>query len=378
MKSIAFFHPVDDHYGASNILAYLISFVEKDYICDIYVPKITGIMKDTISESKLQNVNFIELESLPLAHRGMFNIKGLFRWGYQNIKLIKTLFTNRKKYDLVYINTLSLFSVSLLSRALGLKNLVHCHEFLAGNFFGRVMKWSVGLGADSIISVSNHVHSYISDGRSKYKVIHNGIPDFPSGFVKKEPKNVKVSDLINIAFVGRIMPEKGHWFLVEALEFLTPNLLASVKINIYGDAPPLRPELYKELTSLIEEKGFANIFCFHGFCNNASEKVLDSDLCLIPSMMADPFPTTVLESMRASKVCIATSHGGAAEIINDGVNGLLISPDNAEGFSKVLSDIIIAKHDLTVMGRNARLTFENKLTLEHYKHKMSEHLSKLI
>jgi glycosyltransferase involved in cell wall biosynthesis len=376
MKSIAFYHPVDDRYGASNILAYIISFVEKGYVCDIYVPKLTGAIKNTISECDLQNVNFIELDYLPLAHRGMFNLRGLIGWCFQNIKLLKKIIKDKGKYDLVYINTLSLFSLSLLCRLTGKKNLVHCHEFLAGNFFGAVMKWGVSVGANSVISVSKHVHSYISDGSKKYKVIHNGIPDLllPQGTMAEKSK----SSFIDIAFVGRIMPEKGHWFLVKALELLSPSFRDKIKINVYGDAPPLRPELYKELTDLIEEKGLTDTFIFHGFCKEASIKVANSDLCLIPSMMADPFPTTVLESMRSSKTCIVTNHGGAAEIIDDKINGFLISPNNEQEFSILLSDIATGKYDLAAMGRNARLIFESKLTLEIYKNKMSEHLSSLI
>jgi len=375
MKRIAFFHPVDDHYGASNILAYIISFLHKDYICDVYVPKITGVMRITISELELDNVNFIELDFLPLAHRKMFNIKGLGCWVFQNIKLLKVLFENRKKYDLIYINTLSLFSISVLCRILVIKNLVHCHEFLAESFFGKMMKFAVGLGADSVISVSNHVHSYISDGSSKYKVIHNGIPDVS---LPDSDRSQGQTSIIDIAFVARIMPEKGHWFLVEALEHINDNVLNKIKINIYGDAPPLRPELYEELRGIINEKGLSEIFCFHGFCANVSKKISQSDLCLIPSMMADPFPTTVIEALRAGKVCIVTDHGGAAEIIDNKSNGFLIPPDNAEQFSNLLTDIVLKKYDLAKIGINARLTFEKGLTLDHFKEKMSAHLVKLI
>ena len=106
----------------------------------------------------------------------------------------------------------------------------------------------------------------------------------------------------------------------------------------------------------------------HGFDPKASEKIQQLDCCLVPSLMQDPFPTTVLEAMRASKIVIATNHGGAKEVIESGVNGFSINPNDVEQLSSVLSKVAcmtVAERQL--MGENARKKYSNEFTVEQFK-----------
>ncbi len=47
-------------------------------------------------------------------------------------------------------------------------------------------------------------------------------------------------------------------------------------------------------------------------------------------MLRRPFPSTVLEAMSLGKAVIASNIGGVKEIIEDGVNGLLVEPNRPE------------------------------------------------
>ena len=56
MKRIAIFHPVDDSYGASKILAYVIGFLSEKYICDVYIPKNNNVIAGMLISYK--NITF--------------------------------------------------------------------------------------------------------------------------------------------------------------------------------------------------------------------------------------------------------------------------------------------------------------------------------
>lgn len=373
MKRIAFFHPVDDRYGASNILSYILSFVSKGYSCDVYIPQLTGEMLSVLKELGVKDVSFYELAYIPLSHRAMFNPSGLLKWSFMNVKMMFFLIGHRKKYNLIYINTLSLFSISLLSKLVGVKNIVHCHEYLKETVYGSIIRWVVYIGANAVISVSNHVNHYIFVRGSKYFIVHNGIPGLKDSDVKSKTVDTNKSH-INMALVGRIMPEKGHWFLIDALSLLSSSIRSEIKIHIYGDAPPTRPKLADEFSGLIKEKGLEDMIILHGFNRNAAVEILTMDICLVPSMMADPFPTTVLEAMRAGKPVISTNHGGAKEVINDHNNGFLISPGDVESFTKILQFVVENRDKLTKIGSNAKTTFDNEFTMDLFK----KHLLKVL
>ncbi|EOI1396167.1 MULTISPECIES: glycosyltransferase family 4 protein [Citrobacter freundii complex] len=369
MKRIAIFHPVDDSYGASKILAYVIGFLSKKYICDVYIPQDNKVISGVIKNN--HNVNFYEIPYLPVIHRGMYTFKGILKWLFMNIKLFFLMRKLKAQYDLIYINTLALFSVVVISKILGIKSLVHCHEYLKGSLYGRLIKKTVQQCATVIISVSNHVATYISDGKSNGYVIHNGIPDL--SIKKADPLK---NGFINFAMVGRVMPEKGQWFLLEALKVMPKNNLAKIKVHVYGDAPPTRKELMSKFIEDIEVAGLNNNIIVYGFDSAASEKIQQLDCCLVPSLMPDPFPTTVLEAMRASKIVIATNHGGAKEVIDSGVNGFTINQNDVEQFSLVLSNIAcMSDIERELMGQNARVTYCNEYTIEQFEKRFINTLS---
>ena len=58
--------------------------------------------------------------------------------------------------------------------------------------------------------------------------------------------------------------------------------------------------------------------------------------CLILPTRYDPFPNTVLESFAMGLPAIVSSHCGAAEIVEPGVNGWVCEPDDAAGLARLM------------------------------------------
>ncbi|EGX6953747.1 glycosyltransferase family 4 protein [Aeromonas hydrophila] len=371
MRKIAFFHPVDDMYGASNILVYTLAILSDNYACHVYIPKVTGCMAQRLSEIKeTNNVFFHETSFLPLVYRAMYTPRGIFSWVLNNIKSMFFLFKKRNDFELFYINTLSLFTIPLMVGFLGRKSLTHCHEFLAGSLYGKVIKYIIALSPTLVLSVSEHVNSYIRTRRksSRYLVVHNGIPDL------SQTVPVASSDYIvgkiNYALVGRIMPEKGHWFLLDALDLMLDNERAKIIVHIYGDAPPTRSHLMQEFKNEVNVRGLTDSIVIHGFDSNASQKIGFMDVCLVPSIMADPFPTTVLEAARCGRPVIATNHGGASEVINDGVNGLLIPPHDATSFANAINKFSnMSAVQRNSVGKMGRKNYEENFNISAYEKK---------
>ena len=73
----------------------------------------------------------------------------------------------------------------------------------------------------------------------------------------------------------------------------------------------------------------------------------------------DNTPVSVIEAMALGLPVISTSVGGVPFLINDGIDGLLVSTDNAELFSMKIKKILDNEVDYKEMSLNAREKVEN-------------------
>jgi glycosyltransferase involved in cell wall biosynthesis len=64
------------------------------------------------------------------------------------------------------------------------------------------------------------------------------------------------------------------------------------------------------------------------------------------------------------KPVIATNQGGPLEIIEDGVSGLLVPPENPKLLSDKISFLVENKQISKAMGENARRRIEEKFSIE--------------
>jgi glycosyltransferase involved in cell wall biosynthesis len=78
----------------------------------------------------------------------------------------------------------------------------------------------------------------------------------------------------------------------------------------------------------------------------------------------EAFPNGLIEGMAAGLPVVATSTGGMVELIEDGVNGLLVPPGDAGALATALLDLM-RKPDLSDrLGSAARSTIETRYSFE--------------
>ena len=136
------------------------------------------------------------------------------------------------------------------------------------------------------------------------------------------PKNAFV-----FCFVGRLVKDKGINELVAAFSQLsTFNFQLSIKLLLVGpferELDPLLPETEKEI------QNHPNIISV-GFQTDVRPYLAISDAFVFPSYR-EGFPNVVMQAGAMELPCIVTDINGCNEIIEDGVNGLIIPPKNKE------------------------------------------------
>ena len=88
------------------------------------------------------------------------------------------------------------------------------------------------------------------------------------------------------------------------------------------------------------------------------------DLYALPSIR-EGFPIALLEAMSSGLPCIATRLNGATDvIIDDGVNGLLVEPDDASGFTAGIRFVLSDRGARERLGSAARQTVGDRFSIE--------------
>ncbi len=145
-----------------------------------------------------------------------------------------------------------------------------------------------------------------------------------------------------LLFIGRLAEEKGVATLIEACV----RLNGSVPLQIIGDGPQA-PALRKQARSL------GNV-AFLGYqTGEAWEQALSDAMALVvPSIWYENMPYVVLEALSRGIPVIASNVGGVPERIQEGKNGFLFEPGNAEDLVRAIQKLIHYP-DPTVLSQRA-------------------------
>ncbi|WP_168120618.1 glycosyltransferase family 4 protein [Paenibacillus sp. HB172176] len=188
------------------------------------------------------------------------------------------------------------------------------------------------LKADQLMTVSESFRSYISpmiEHPERIKVI-------PNGFDEKRFKPIShENEVPQLITVCRLVPAKGLDILLHACAELKERGYGFV-LHIIGDGP-----IRKELETLAQELDLYDDIIFYGYMLHPEQFMPFFDIFVLPSR-AEAFGSVFAEAALCWLALIGTNVGGIAEQIDDGVNGLLVPPENvgalADAMEKVVSD----------------------------------------
>jgi len=113
------------------------------------------------------------------------------------------------------------------------------------------------------------------------------------------------------------------------------------QVLLVGDGPK-RPSLEREA----ERTGVGDRLHFLGFLAHewVPAVLAHADLLVLPSLYEE-LGTVLLEAMQAGLPVVASKTGGIPEVIEDGVNGLLVPPGEPEALARAI-DRLLADRDL--------------------------------
>lgn len=171
------------------------------------------------------------------------------------------------------------------------------------------------------------------------------------------------SGALTIFALGRLVRVKGFDLLIRA--FARAALPPGSRLVIGGDGPEL-----ERLQSLARESGVASRCDFPGRLDRAAviSHMSEASIAVVPSRV-EAFGIVALEVWRAAVPLVATTNGGPADIVTDGVDGLLVDPEDIERFATVLERLAAdpkLQRRLGVAGRESVTAYTWRRTAADY------------
>lgn len=165
-----------------------------------------------------------------------------------------------------------------------------------------------------------------------YAELPNTIMQYNPSYKKESQKPVRTTNKGSqfiVAYIGSLIPIKGVEYFISAAKSVDNK---HIEFWIYGDGP-LISKLVPSADGRVR---------FMGFCDDIKKQLHEKiDLLVLPTVIAEALPTVIIEAKSAGIPVITTNLGGQAEIVRDGVDGMLVEPRNSKQIAeavKLLAD----------------------------------------
>lgn len=243
---------------------------------------------------------------------------------------------SRLRPDLVHANTTRAGLLALLGRKRrGPPVLVHIRDWFPDGRFPRAVHGLIARRADAIVANSAYVAAQFDDLplRHPVRVVHNPVeldrfdPGAADGAAVRRELGLS-GDAVVLSVVAQLTPWKGQDDAIRALAKLLgePVLLLAGSAKFAGAGTQYDNLAYeRELHELAAELGVAERVRFLGERSDVAAVLAATDLLLLPSWR-EAFGRIAVEAMAMGVPVVATDEGGPAEIVREGVDGLLIPP----------------------------------------------------
>ncbi|MFZ0284694.1 MAG: glycosyltransferase [Terriglobales bacterium] len=151
-----------------------------------------------------------------------------------------------------------------------------------------------------------------------------------------------------IVLVGNMISEvKGHFLLIAAAPAIVREF-PDVRFVFVGDGA-----FRERFETQIGNQRLRGHFLFLGEREDVPEIVAACDIGVLPSK-TEGLPNAILEYLAAGLGIVATDAGGNAEIVEEGVTGLLVPPDDAESLAAAVLRFLRDPDLATRLGHNGR------------------------
>lgn len=178
-----------------------------------------------------------------------------------------------------------------------------------------------------------------------------------------------------VGFVGRMVWTKGVDLLIEAYDRLATNGHA-FKLDLCGTPDAENPRAVSQET-LDGWNARANVN-WRGRVEDIAGFWRNIDICVVPSRGGEGLPRALLEAAACGRPIVTTDVPGCRYFVRDGVEGLIVPPDDASALTDALQRLIEDRAEARKMGQAARQRLLSGFTENHVRAAIRDKYTELL
>lgn len=208
----------------------------------------------------------------------------------------------------------------------------------------------------------------------KLRVIHNGVDveNFQAGRNGRDRIFPGVGDDKLIVLVGNMHSDvKGHPWLIASAPAVVHEF-PSTRFVLVGDGEQ-RASFEQQVAGL----GMARNFFFLCRRDDIPAILVCCDIAVLPSR-AEGLPNAVLEYMAAGLPTVVSRVGGNPELVEDGVTGLVVPPEDSSALSNAFLKLLYEPDLARQMGRSGREFIVRNFSFDRLVHEVDALYTELL
>jgi glycosyltransferase involved in cell wall biosynthesis len=190
------------------------------------------------------------------------------------------------------------------------------------------------------IAVSASLYRYLrTTGYAKQPIhlVPNGVPQ--RGALSPVSKT---RDEWRIGTLAMFRPRKGIEFLLEAIADLRAR---GVPVRLRAVGGFATDAYEREVKRFADRLGLGTAVEWTGFRRDVNAELATMDIFVLPSLITEGMPMSILEAMAAGVPIIGTRVDGITDVVRDGVDGLLTTPGDRCDLARAIERIVCGKVD---------------------------------
>ncbi|NMG11181.1 glycosyltransferase family 4 protein [Brasilonema sp. UFV-L1] len=304
----------------------------------------------------------------------------------QLIPLISKVVQKAKEFDLIYANTQKALVVGALASFFSRRPLVyHLHDILSPEHFSQTNRRIAVTCANRFASLviansqASQAAFVAAGGRSDLtEVVYNGfdLKNYQSHEfdVNKIRQELGLEGQFVVGHFSRLAPWKGQHVLIEALAQSPVDVTAI----LVGDALFGEQEYVQHLHQQVKTLGLENRVKFLGFRSDIPLLMSACDLVAHTSTAAEPFGRVIVEAMLCKRPVVAAKAGGAMELVENGINGFLVTPEKPDELAQVITTCFKEQQKTATMAHHAQMTASQRFDVTAINQQIAVLLNKLL
>lgn len=196
---------------------------------------------------------------------------------------------------------------------------------------------------DTVVALSDRMKTRLEvEGISPVQVVYNG--------VAQREMRPSLTTPPTVAYAGRLSPEKGINILLQAFAQVITQV-PQAQLLIAGEGKEER-----KLRQLAQQLNIEQNITWLGYIPRSElEKAFNCAwVQVVPSVWDEPFGNVTTEAMMRGTTVIASAVGAQPEIIDEGVTGFLVPPNDVQAWSNTLVRVLKNQDLAEKMGQAGR------------------------